>query len=96
MSEPKLTCRVIADGAKFIAIDSDGHRVGTFETEADARAEIAREERDDAIWERTKELTRYAVVTLMAEFSLELKSVLYWVNSTDGITELGMDGEARP
>jgi hypothetical protein len=68
MSEIKLTYRVIADASKFIAIDSDGDKVGIFDSEADAQAEIAREQRDDAIWQRAKELTRHAVVTLMAEF----------------------------
>ena len=96
MSERKLTYRTIRAGAKFIAIDSEGDRVGIFDNKADAQAEITLEQRDDAIWERTKELIRYAVVTIMFEFSVDLETALYWVNSAEGITELGMEGDAKP
>jgi len=60
-----------------------------------ARAD-ARERRDDATWDRTKELIRHAVRTIMKEFGVTQEVALFWVNSALGITALGMRGKARP
>ena len=91
--EPKLEYRIDREGDKFVAIASDQETVGVYDTEEQALADIAREKREDAIWERTKELMRNTVVTLMTEFSLDLETALFWVNSASGMTELAMDDD---
>ena len=89
--EAKLEYRIERDGDKFVAIGPDQETVGVYDTEGQALADIAREKREDAIWERTKELMRNTVVTLMTEFSLDLETALFWVNSASGMTALAMD-----
>ena len=91
--EPKLECRIKREGDKFVVIASDQETVGVYDTEEQALADIAREKREDAIWERTKELMRNTVVTLMTEFSLDLETALFWVNSASGMTALAMDDD---
>ena len=95
--EAKLEYRIERDGGKFVAIDSDEETVGVFETEGQAQADIARAKKEDAIWERTKELTRHSVRTIMAEFDVDMETALNWVNAGTGITVLGMDeGDEEP
>jgi hypothetical protein len=48
------------------------------------------------MWERTKELVRHAVVTIMAEFAVDQDTALQQVNAATGMTPLGMEGPARP
>ena len=89
--EAKLEYQIERDGDKFVAIASDQETVGVYDTEDQALAGIAREKREDAIWERTKELMRNTVVTIMTEFSVDLETALFWVNSASGMTALAMD-----
>lgn len=96
MSADKLEYRITRQDEKFIVIDSEEELVGIFDTDSAAQAEIAREQWDDAIWDRTKELVRHAVRTIMKEFGVSQEVALYWVNSAMGITSLGMRGKARP
>ena len=91
----KREYRIEQDGDKFVAIDSEQETVGTYDTEQDAQAEIEREKRDDAIWERSKQLMRNAVRTLVAEFAVDLEAALDWVNCASGMTALGMDDEPK-
>ena len=91
--EAKLEYRIERDGGNFVAIAPDQETVGVYDTEGQALADIAREKREDAIWERTKELMRNTVVTLMTEFSLDLETALFWVNSASGMTALAMDDD---
>ena len=93
--EAKLEYRIERDGDKFVAIDSDQETVGVYDTEEQAQADIAREKREDAIWERTKELMRNTVVTIMTEFSVDLETALFWVNSASGMTAPAMDEEPK-
>jgi len=90
-SEAKLEYRIERDGDKFVAIDSDEETVGVFDTEGEAQADIARAKKEDAIWERTKELMRHSVRTVMAEFEVDMETALHWVNAGAGITALGME-----
>jgi hypothetical protein len=92
----RLEYTIYRKGNRFVAMDSNKELVGVFESEAAAQRKIVCEQLDDAIWDRTKELIRHAVVTLMTEFSLEQETALYWVNSASGITPLGMRGVAKP
>jgi hypothetical protein len=96
MPSVKLQYTIHREGDRFIAIDSEKEVVGVFESEAAAQRKILCEQREDAIWDRTKELIRHAVVTLMTEFSIEQEAALYWVNSATGMTALGMRGVAKP
>lgn len=91
--EAKLEYRIERDGDKFVAIGPDQETVGVYDTEGQALADIAREKREDAIWERTKELMRNTVVTLMTEFSVDLETALFCVNSASGMTALAMDDD---
>jgi hypothetical protein len=93
--EANLEYRIERDGDKFVAIASDQETLGVYETEDQALADIAREKREDAIWERTKELMRNTVVTIMTEFSLDLETALFWVNSASGMTALAMDDKPK-
>ncbi len=93
--EAKLEYRIERDGDKFVAIASDQETVGVYDTEEQALADIAREKREDAIWERTKELMRNTVVTIMTEFSLDLETALFWVKSASGMTPLAMHEESK-
>ncbi len=93
--EAKLEYRIERDGDRFVAIDSEHETVGVYDTEEQAQADIAREKRDDAIWQRTKELMRNTVVTIMTEFSLDLETALFWVNSASGMTPLAMHDESK-
>ena len=95
--EAKLEYRIERDGAKFVAIDSDEDTVGVFDSEEEAQAKIASEKREDALWERTKELMRAAVRTIMTEFSLDMETALGHVNAAAGMTVLGMEeGDEEP
>lgn len=85
-----LEYRIDRDGDKFVAIDSDEETVGVYDREEEAQAEIAREEKN-AMWERTKELIRAAVRTIMAEFSVDMETALAQVNCAAGMTILGME-----
>jgi hypothetical protein len=96
MSAAKLEYRITRQDDKFVVIDSEEELVGIFDTDSAAQTEIAREQRDDAIWDRTKELVRHAVRAVMKEFGVSQEIALYWVNSAMGITPLGMRGKARP
>jgi hypothetical protein len=69
--------------------------VGVYATETQAHADIERAKKEDAIWERSKELMRNAVRTIMAEFAVDLETALDWVKSASGMTELAMDDEPR-
>jgi hypothetical protein len=89
--EAKLEYRIERDGERFVAIDSDEETVGVYDSEEEAQAEITREKREDAIWERTKELMRLAVRTIMTEFSVDMETALGHVNSAAGMTVLGME-----
>ena len=62
----KLEYRIEQGGDKFIAIDSEQDTVGVYATEKQAHADIERAKKEDAIWERSKELMRNAVRTIMA------------------------------
>lgn len=89
----KLEYRIERDGGKFVAIDSGEETVGVYDSEEEARADIAREKKEDAIWERTKQLMRAAVRTIMAEYSVDVETALNQVNSAAGMTILGMEEE---
>jgi len=89
--EAKLEYRIERDGDKFVAIDSDDETVGVYDSEEEAQADIAREKKEDAIWDRTKELMRHAVRTSMEEFSVDVETALNYVNSAAGMTVLGME-----
>jgi hypothetical protein len=89
----KLEYRIEREGDKFIAIDSEQDTAGVYATEKQAYADIERAKKEDAIWERSKELTRNAVRTIMAEFAVDLDTALDWVNSASGMTALAMDDE---
>ena len=91
----KLEYRIEREGDKFIAIDSEQDTVGVYATETQAHADIERAKKEDTIWERSKELTRNAVRTIMAEFAVDLDTALDWVNSASGMTALAMDDEPR-
>jgi hypothetical protein len=91
----KLEYRIEQKGDKFIAIDSEQDTVGIYATEKQAYADIERAKKEDAIWERSKELMRNAVRTIMAEFDVDLETGLDWVNSASGMTALAMDDEPR-
>jgi hypothetical protein len=56
---------------------------------------MERAKKEDAIWERSQELMRNAVRTIMAEFAVELETALDWVNSASGMTALAMDDEPK-
>jgi hypothetical protein len=93
----KLGYRIERDGDKFVAIDSDEETVGVFDSEGEAQADIARAKKEDAIWERTKELMRHSVRMIMAEFDVDMETALNWVNAGAGITVLGMkEGDEEP
>jgi hypothetical protein len=92
----QLEYTVAKRGEQFFVMDSDEEFVGMFDSEAAAKAKIAREQLDDAMWDRTKQLIRHAVLTLMAEFGVSQDVALNLVDSGAGITDLGMEGEARP
>ncbi len=92
-AEAKLEYRIERDGEKFVAIDSDEETVGVFDTEGEAQTDITRAKIEDAIWERTKELMRQSVRTIMAEFDVDMDTALNWVNAGAGITVLGMEEE---
>ncbi|MGB7436640.1 MAG: hypothetical protein WBR26_24090 [Candidatus Acidiferrum sp.] len=95
--EAKLEYRIERDGNKFVAIDSDEETVGVFDSEREAQADVARAKKEDAIWERTKELMRHSVRTIMAEFEMDMETALNWVNAGAGITALGMkEGDGEP
>jgi hypothetical protein len=95
--EAKLEYRIEREGAKFVAIDSEHETVGVYDSEEEAQAEIAREKREDAMWDRTKELMRGAVRTIMAEFSVDVETALGQVNAAAGMTVLGMEeGDEEP
>ena len=95
--DTKLEYRIERDGDKFVGIDSDEETVGVFDTEGEAQADIAREEKEDAIWARTKELMRVTVRTIMTEFSVEMETALGHVNSAAGMTIFGMEeGDEEP
>ena len=66
-----------------------------YATEEQAHADIEREKGDDVIWERSKELTRNAVRTLIAEFALDLETALDSINSAAGMTAWAMDDEPK-
>jgi hypothetical protein len=92
----KLEYTIAKIDEQFFVMDSDEELVGLFDSEAAAKAEIAAEQLDDVMWDRTKQLIRYTVHTLMAEFGVSQDVALDLVNSGAGITDLGMEGEARP
>jgi hypothetical protein len=95
--EARLEYRIERDGDKFVAIDSDEETVGVFDTEGEAQADVARAKKEDAIWERTKELMRHSVRTIMVEFDVDMETALNWVNAGAGITALGMEeGDEEP
>lgn len=95
--EARLEYRIERNGDKFVAIDSDENTVGVFDTEGEAQADIARAKKEDAIWERTKELMRHSVRTIMVEFEVDMETALNWVNAGAGITALGMEeGDEEP
>jgi hypothetical protein len=93
--EAKLEYRIERDDDRFVAIDSEQQTVGVYGTEQEAQADIERAKKDDAIWERSKELMRNAVLTIMAEFAVDLETALDWVNSASGMTVLAMDDEPK-
>ena len=93
--EAKLEYRIEQDGDKFVAIDSEQETVGIYDTEQDAQLDIERAKKEDAIWERSKELMRNAVRTIMAEFAVDLETALDWVNSAAGMTPSAMDDEPK-
>jgi hypothetical protein len=92
--ETKVEYRIEREGEKFVAIDSDEETVGIYASEEEAQADIAREKKEDAMWERTEELMRAAVRTIMTEFSVDVETALAQVNSASGMTILAM--EERP
>jgi hypothetical protein len=95
--EAKLEYRIEREGTKFVAIDSEEETVGVYDSEEEAQAEIAREKKEDAMWDRTKELMRNAVRTIMAEFAVDMETALAQVNAAAGMTTLGMEeGEDEP
>lgn len=95
--EAKLEYRIEREDGKFVAIDSEEETVGVFDSEGEAQADIERAKKEDAIWERTKELTRHSVRTIMAEFDVDMETALNWVNAGAGITVLGMEeGDKEP
>ena len=69
--------------------------MGVYGTREEAQADIERAKKDDAIWERSKELMRNAVLTIMAEFAVDLETALDWVNSASGMTVLAMDDDPK-
>jgi hypothetical protein len=58
--EAKPEYRIVRDGDKFVGIDSDEETVGVYNTEREGQADIARAKKEDATWERTKELMRHS------------------------------------
>jgi hypothetical protein len=93
--EAKLEYRIERDGDRFIAIDLEQETVGVYDTEEEAQANIERVKKEDAIWERSKELMRNAVLTIMAGFAVDQETALNWVGSASGMTSLAMDDEPK-
>jgi phosphoribosylaminoimidazole (AIR) synthetase len=95
--EAKREYRIERDGNKFVGIDSDEETLGVYDTGGEAQADIARRKKEDAIWERTQELMRHAVRTIMAEFDVDMETAVNWVNTGAGMTVLGMEeGDEEP
>jgi hypothetical protein len=90
-TESNLEYGIDRDHDKFVAIDSDEETVGVYDSEEEAQVEIAREKRKKAMWERTEELIRAAVKTIVAEFSEDLETALAHVNSAAGMTIFGVE-----
>jgi len=93
--EAKLEYQIERNGDKFVAIDSEQETVGVYDTEEEAQADIERAKKEDAIWERSKELMRSAVLTIMVEFAVDQETALNWVGSASGMTSLAMDDEPK-
>ena len=94
-SDARLEYRIVRDHGKFVAIDSGEETVGVYDSEEEARADVARAKREAAMWERSKELLRGAVVTIMAEFGVDRETALYWVNAGSGMAALAMDDQPK-
>ncbi len=83
--------RYIFVTANCDAIDKERSRKWPHKVHAD----IAREKKEDAIWERSKELMSNAVRTIMTEFAVDLETALDWINSASDMTALAMDDEPK-
>jgi hypothetical protein len=92
----ELKYQITRDMDRFVVFDSEHEFMGVFESEEEAQRDIAREQQDDAIWDRAQELVRHAVITITGEFAVDQETALHWVNSATGMTPLGMEGPAKP
>ena len=79
--------RLEPSGSQFTVIDPWGVRVGTYSTEHEAKQDMARCLREDAMYETAKQLV-YAAMTAHAEmFGISRETASYWIRSATEAVE---------
>jgi hypothetical protein len=78
--------RIERDGDEFIAIDSDNETVGVYATKEEAKQDIERAKKDDAMYETAKLLFDIAVKAHMEQFAVDRATSLYWLHSASEVT----------
>lgn len=73
--------RIESAGTQFIVIDGLGEQVGTYPTEDAAKQDIARCEREDAMYETAKQLVDFAIKAHMQIFGVDRAVSRYWIGS---------------
>jgi hypothetical protein len=73
--------RVETAGSEFAVIDPWGVRIGTYSTEQEARQDIDRCKREDAMYETAKQLIDAAIAAHAEMFGVSRETANYWIRS---------------
>jgi hypothetical protein len=77
--------RVKPAGNAFIVIDPwEEQLVDVFPTEEEAKEDIERCKREDALYEMARQLVEISEEVLMQKFGVDRKTAQYWVSSATG------------
>jgi hypothetical protein len=73
--------RVETAGSELAVIDPWGVRVGTYSTEHEAKQDIERCKREDAMYETATQLVDGAMTTHAEMFGISRETASYWIRS---------------
>ena len=79
--------RVVPSGSKFMLVDGAGQDVNTYPTRDAARRDIRRCKRQDAMWERARQLIDDAIQKHMTIFEIDRETACNWIRNAAEIGE---------
>jgi hypothetical protein len=73
--------RIEPSGTAFTVVDPWGVRIGTYSTEHEAKQDLERCKREDAMYQTAKQLVDAAMTAHAEMFGISRETATYWIRS---------------